>query len=230
MSFIKNMFGGGPKKPVVDPNQQKKIQVEKDNLEKERAKETLEVAVKKTEDKVEKVNSEISVLEAEVKSLIQQKRKDKATVVLKKLKGKKEILIKLQKQGNFLYKQMGMLEDTESDMDLMETMKQVNTVNAKNRDKQEELTDELMKAKEMQQEAEQRRSELNDLMEDDDDEDDLDDMMKEYEQQANDEIAMNFDKADKNIISESKMGAHTQKAQAGKKEDNFDSLMAELMN
>lgn len=230
MSFIKNMFGGGPKKPVVDPNQQKKIQVEKDNLEKERAKETLEVAVKKTEDKVEKVNSEISVLEAEVKSLIQQKRKDKATVVLKKLKGKKEILIKLQKQGNFLYKQMGMLEDTESDMDLMETMKQVNTVNAKNRDKQEELTDELMKAKEMQQEAEQRRSELNDLMEDDDDEDDLDDMMKEYEQQANDEIAMNFDKADKNIISESKIGAQTQKAQTGKKEDNFDSLMSELMN
>lgn len=229
MSFIKNMFGGGAKKPQVDPTQQKKIQDERDNLEKERAKEKLEDAVKKTEDKVEKVNNEIAQLETEVKTLIQQKRKDKATVVLKKLKGKKEILIKLQKQGNFLYKQMGMLENTESDMDLMETMKQVNAVNSKNRDKQEELTDELMKAKEMQQEADQRRSELNDLMEDDEDEDELDDMMKEYEQQANDEIAMNFNKADKDIISESKIG-QTQKPQAAKKEDNFDSLMAELMN
>lgn len=229
MSFIKNMFGGGKKQP--DPTQVAKIQAEKDNLDKERAKEKLEDGVKKTEDKIDKVNQEITVLENEVKSLIQQKRKDKATVVLKKLKGKKDVMLKLQKQSTFLHKQMALLEDTEQDMDLLDTMKSVNKINAKNRDKQEELTDELMKAKELQDEANQRRNELNDLMDDDEDEDDLNDMMAEYEQQANDELAMGFKNAEKNIISDKGQAIPAQKnAQGAKKEDNFDSLMAELMN
>lgn len=229
MSFIKNMFGGGKKQP--DPAQQAKIQVEKDNLEKERAKEKLEEGIKKTDDKIEKTNQEIAQLENEVKLLIQQKRKDKATVVLKKLKGKKEVLIKLQKQSNFLTKQMGLMEDTEQDMDLLDTMKAANKVNEKNRNKAEELNDELMKAKELQDEANQRRNELNDLMDDDEDEDDLADMMAEYEQQANDELKLGFNNADKNIISDKGQAIPAQKnTQASKKEDNFDSLMAELMN
>lgn len=233
MSFITNLFGGGSKKPQIDPAQQKKIQVEKDNLEKERAKEKLEDAVKKTDEKVEKINNEIAQLENEVKSLIQAKRKDKAAVVLKKLKSKKEMLIKLQKQSNFLAKQAGLLEDTEQDMDLMETMKQVNKVTEAQRNKQEELTDELMKAKELQQEAEQRRAELNDLMDDDEDEDELNDMMAEYEAQANEDeklrMAQNFDKAQKGIITE-QPGKTAQTQAPAKKQDNFDSLMAELMN
>lgn len=228
MSFIKNMFGGGAKKP--DPVVQAKIQAEKDNLDKERAKEKLEDGLKKTDDKIDKVNQEIGALETEVKSLIQQKRKDKATVVLKKLKGKKEVLIRLQKQSNFLTKQMGLLEDTEQDMDLLNTMKDVNKINAKNRDKQEELTDELMKAKELQQEADQRRNELNDLMDDDEDEDDLNDMMAEYEAQANDELAHNFNTADKNLLPDKGQAVPQKQAQGAKKDDNFDSLMAELMN
>lgn len=229
MSFIKNMFGGGKKQP--DPAQTAKIQAEKDNLEKERAKEKLEDGIKKTDEKIEKVNQEIAVLEAEVKSLITQKRKDKATVVLKKLKAKKEVAIKLSKQANFLTKQLATLEDTEQDMDLLDTLKQTNKINAKNREKQEELTDELMKAKELQDEATQRRNELNDLMDDDEDEDDLNDMMAEYEAQANEELALNFNAADKHLISDKGQTAPAQKsAQPAKKEDNFDSLMAELMN
>lgn len=230
MSFIKNMFGGGaaPKKP--DPVQQKKIESERSNLDKEKAKEKLEDAAKKTDLKIDKINEEIGALESEVKQLIVQKRKDKATVVLKKLKQKKEMVVRLQKQANMLNKQMGLMEDTEQDMDLFEVMKDANKVNQKNRDQQDQLTDELMKAKELEQEAGQRRQELNDLMDDDEDQDDLDDMMKEYEKEANEEIKLGFDKADKKILSGDKTKAQTQPVQQKKQQDNFDSMLADLMN
>ena len=226
MSFIKNMLNGGPKKP--DPVQQVRIQVAKDNLEKEKAKEGQEGQLKKTDEKMDKVNHEINQLETEVKALIQQKRKDKATIVLKKLKGKKEVLIRLQKQSNFLNKQAGLLEDTEQDMEMLNAMRDANKVNSKNRDKQEELTDELMKAKEMHQLADQRRNEICCMCDCDDDEDDLDDMMKDYEAQANQEMELNFDKANKNLITDKQQ--QPPHKQSAAKEYDFDSIMVELMN
>ena len=226
--MFKNLFGSSkPAKP--DAAQQKKIDEEKANLEKERAKEKLDENLKKTEEKLDQLNVEIGKLENEVKQHIMSKRKDKAAVVLKKLKGKKDVALKLQKQSAFLAKQSGLLEDSEQDTELFETMKEVNKINQKNRDQQDLLRDELATAKELDQEAKMRRDELNDLMDDDEDQDDLDDMMKEYEDQANEELKMGFDKADKNIITPGKQTSQLP-AQQNKKADNFDNLMAELMN
>ena len=225
--MFKNLFGSS--KPQIDPSQQKRIEEERGKLEKERAKEKLDESLKKTDEKLDKVNAEIAQLEAEVKQLIMQKRKDKAAVVLKKLKGKKEVAIKYQKQSAFLMKQTGLLEDTEADLELFETMKDVNKINQKNRDQQDQLRDELALAKELDDEAKMRRDELNDLMDDDEDQDDLDDMMKQYEQEANEELKMGFDKADNKILDSSSQKKQTQPV-AARKEDNFDNLMAELMN
>lgn len=224
------MFGGSNKSAKPDPSQQKKIEEERANLDKERAKEKLDDNLKKTEEKLDKLNGEITLLENEVKAHIMNKRKDKAAVVLKKLKGKKEVALKMQKHSALLAKQSGLLEDTEADLELFETMKEVNKINQKNRDQQDLLRDVLATAKELDQEAKMRRDELNDLMEDDDEQDDLDDMMKEYEDRANDELKMGFANADKNIITPGKQATQLPGQQNAKKADNFDNLMAELMN
>ena len=228
---MKNLFGGGsaPKKP--DPVQQKKITEAKSELEKEQAKEKLEKFLKTTDDKMDKTNKEIEQLEREVKQHIMDKRKDKATIVLKKIKQKKEVLLKCQKQSTMMHKQMALMEDTEQDMGLFDAIKSANAVNQKNRDQQEQLQDELMKAKELDQESKMRRDELNELMDDDEDQDEIDDMLKEYEQQAADEMKLGFKDADKTIIDKKAQTqtGQTQPAQK-QKDNNFDSLMAELMN
>lgn len=63
MSFIKNMFGGGKKPEAPNPAMQKKIQEERDELEKHKAKEKLTDMMNKNEEKIAKTNGEIDALE-----------------------------------------------------------------------------------------------------------------------------------------------------------------------
>ena len=226
--MFKKLFGAN-NPAVLDPAQQKNIESERATLDKERAKEKLDGTLKKTEDKMEILNEEIAILENEVRAHIISKRKDKAAVVLKKLKGKKEAALRLQKQFNLLAKQSNNLEDTEADLELYNAVKLANKVNLDNRNLKEKLQEELIAAKEFDQETKMRRDELIDLMDDDEDQDELDDMMKEYEDQANEELKMRFDKADKNIIMPNKQ-TNQLPAQQKKKADNFDKLIADLLN
>jgi ABC-type nitrate/sulfonate/bicarbonate transport system substrate-binding protein len=153
--------------------------------------------------------------------------------VLKQLKTKKDQVIRFQNQGNLLFKQVAQLEESEEDRDLVEALKEANKYQEKNREKHEALADELMKAKELEDEHKQRRAEIDDLLAPDEEEnEDLDAMMKEYEDEVKDEIALGFKDADKNIITPNKTPVaqtNTAKPQQ-KKDENFDSLMADLMN
>lgn len=231
MSFLGKIFGGGPKKPAVDPVQQQKIQQEKAQFQTDKAKETIEEQMKKMEEKVEKANQEIAVLETQVKQHLMEKKKDKAAVVLKKLKAKKENAAKLTKMSMALQQQLINLESTTDDSDFIEAIKAGNKVQEANRDKYEQQAEEIQKMKELQEEHKMRQGEIDDILNMDDDQDDLDEMMKEYEQQAADEMAMNFEKTDKMIQKNPAQTnpAQTQPAKAQKKDD-FDSMLAGLMS
>ena len=231
MSFLGKIFGGGPKKPAVDPVQQQKIQQEKAQFQTDKAKETIEEQMKKMEEKVEKANQEIAVLETQVKQHLMEKKKDKAAVVLKKLKAKKENAAKLTKMSMALQQQLINLESTTDDSDFIEAIKAGNKVQEANRDKYEQQAEEIQKMKELQEEHKMRQGEIDDILNMDDDQDDLDEMMKEYEQQAADEMVMNFEKTDKMIQKNPAQTnpAQTQPAKAQKKDD-FDSMFAGLMS
>lgn len=230
MSFLGKIFGGGPKKPAVDPTQQAKIQQEKAAFQTEKAKETIEEQIKKMEEKVDKANQEIAALETQVKQHLMEKKKEKATVVLKKLKAKKENAAKLTKMSMALQQQLINLESTTDDSEFIEAIKAGNKIQELNRDKFEQQAEEIQKMKELQEEHKMRQQEMDDILNMDDDQDELDDMMKEYEQQAADEMALGFDKTDKLIQKPAQtQPAQTQQPKAQKKDD-FDSMLAGLMS
>merc|ERR1739845_305349 len=108
---------------------------------------------------------------------------------------------------------------------MMDVMKDANAVMKKNAEKQEEFTEQLELAKELQNDQKMNREMMNEYLQDSDDED-LDDELAAFEQEANQEAAMKmnkqFNQADENIID-----PHLQPAQKTKKKDNVDDMFAE---
>lgn len=226
MSFFMNLFGGGsPSKP--DPTEQKKSQSEEQKLD---VKAKLDSGIEKSEKQIQTLEKDIKDLETELKSLLIQKRKDKATVILKKVKAKKQILIRVMNQVAFCERQKNLMEVTQGDMDLLDTIKAANLANQKNRDKHDMLAEELLRAKEIETEYKQRRDEIDDLMKDDDeDKDVLEEMMANYEQEVADSMQDAFKIADMNILS-GKTTVETSHSHQGRQNNFgiFDRKLAEL--
>ena len=152
--------------------------------------------------------------------------KEKAKNLLKKVKTRRDNVVKLNKQVNLLYKQIANLESLEQDEELFDVIRDANKVQEMNQQNIEKYTAELEKARELDQQRQMNDEVIDDMLNDDEDEDELDDMLKQYENEAASEMKANFNKAEQNanITPERQPDQHHLQA------DGFDRLMAELMD
>ena len=226
MSFIKNLFQKGDN--TASKTEAKKAADAREILEKEKAREKLEQCLGKTDLQLERLYEEIAELETLVKSHIKLKQKDKAMMVLKKLKAKKGTYTRLQKNMNFLSKQATFMESNFNDDDLLDTMKTLNRANSNTRQMQENLANEVTLAKELAQEATMNRQALDDLLDDDDDKEEIDAMMEKYESQIAEDLKANFQQADKKLATPG-TGKSQKSRPVPKPVSDLDDLIEELM-
>ena len=230
MAFLGKMFGGS-QQSAIDPAQQAKIQHEKNAFEMEKAKEIIGEKMKKMEEKVDKENEDITALEGKVRQLLLEKKKDKAMMVLKKIKAKKENAAKLTKMSMALQQQLINLESTTDDSEFIEAIKAGNNIQELNRNKFEDQAEEIQKMKELQDEHKMRQQQIDDILNMDDDQDELDEMMEKIEEELALDMAAKFNDVQIGLTEKPAQTnpAQTQPAKAQKKDD-FDSMLAGLLS
>lgn len=221
------MFGGGKKKE--DPKVAAQMQKERDELQRMKATENIEAKMKNWEAKIDAKNAKINQMDQQIRQLIKAGKKDKAKQLLKRLKLERTSVVQLNKQINFMQRQVNGLDNADQERELFEMLKEANQVQEKNQKNVENLQEELEKAREMEEERKMNNDMLNDLLEDDEDEDELDDMLAEYEKDAALGLEDEFKNAnlDTGINSNTNTNTNTNTAQ---KDEGFDALMANLMN
>lgn len=184
MSFFKKIFS--KKQKNTSPNTlQTEIEAEKAEFETLKLIETIQEKLKVLELKVEKKQDEVKKMESRIRKLIKLDQKPKAKTVLRKVKAKREQIIRLHKHINILNKQLINLESSKEDKELLEMMKLSNQVLEKQQQNAAGLEDELIIAKELEDQRKENDAFLDELFEDDEDE--LEDMMKEYEKEEKEE-------------------------------------------
>merc|ERR1711976_853190 len=202
---------------------QKQMEKEKDAFEVEKNLENLQKSINGFDAKISNLEKKISEGETQVKQLIQAGQKDKAKRTLKNVKRYKDEIVGLQGKLNFLEKQKIQIESQKDDAGFYDALKDGNKIIAKNQEKQEQMLEEVERAKELENEGKMHNEMLANYFEDSADED-LDDELAGYEQDLALEMDANFNNANSNIISQPQQ----QTTQPQKKND-VDDMFANLM-
>lgn len=183
MSFLAKIFGFGDSKEVTPAEaveQEKKQSV--DTTKK------ISDTIDKLEITVEGLNIEILALEKEAKALITSKNKQKAMLSMKKIKGKKDKLIKVTKQIAHLENVKFNLENENDDSEFFEAIRQANKVAEARAKRHEEHLDVMARMKELNDEYKQQQEQMNEYLEIDDAElEDLDTLYEQYAEELRQE-------------------------------------------
>ncbi len=194
----------------------------------------MQLFAQKAEQTIDKKTAENELLRRKIIDLIKVGQKDNARKLLARKQKNEKMIEALHKRQAFMEKYMLQMEELQQNQEFMDTLNTANKVITKNRDNMEQMSDMLLDAKQMKQESEMARDELNDLIgADDEEDDDIAEMMKEYEDQVNDEMKKNLDQHDKKLLDQTKgKPAQQQQTQPTKKskEEDIDELMKELLS
>ena len=201
----------------------------------DQAKAKIELFIAKTEEKIELKKKENEIMGRKIVDLLKEGKKDLAKRVLIRKKKNEEFIVSAGKKIIFMEKAMHHIEESISTQEMAETLTETNKILEKNREKHDEIMDNVHQVKEMKQASEMAHQELNELMNQNDDEEDedLEAMMKEYEEQVNQEMKDKFKQADEQMGIQAKQKNPPQQQAAKQKEPpkkEFDALMKELLN
>lgn len=179
MAFIANFFGFGDSSKDKAEEQKNRDEKEKENHL--LAVKTINESIIKLENSMEDQNKDILKLEADIRSLIMNKQKQKAAVLIKKVKLKKSRLATLSKQTMTLHNQLVNLENQSDDSEFFHALKVANKVNQARQERQDEYLDVLTQAKEIQNDIKLHQQRIDELLEIDEEEaEEIDQLYAEY--------------------------------------------------
>lgn len=225
MSFVKNLFRS--KKPIPSKQQAqlaKEIQKEKNSLHVEQTSEALANSIKKFQSKIEKQTEVNRLLKETVKRHLQAGHKDRAKIVLRKIKRNEELVIRMRKQVNILEKQSLGIEEIQTNQEFAEILAMANQVQLKNKNHLEDLNEELAIAKEVEFDREQSNLMFDELLQSDDSdlEEEIGELFEEYEKE------LQIDHVVQPHVQVPTTIKVPEKSEEEKK-DEFSMLMAQMM-
>lgn len=177
MSFLAKIFGFGDSKEVAPAEA-----VEQEKQQSVETTKKITDTINKLETAVGTLNDEILALEKLARELITSKNKQKAMLFMKKIKGKKDKLIKVTKQIAHLENVKFNLENENDDSEFFEAIRQANKVAEARAKRHDEHLEVMARMKELNDEYKQQQEQMNEYLEIDDAE--LEDLDALYEQYA----------------------------------------------
>ena len=205
---------------------QEAIKREQEQFSQAKTMEKSGTTIKKFEAKIADLEQKIAQGETQIKAHLTAKNKDKAKRELTKVKAYKQQIVNVQGQLNMLEKQNMNITTANDDTDFANTLKDNNAMLEKNQHKQEEMMEQLEKAKELENEQKMNQEMMNGMLDQSEDSE-LDDEFARQEAEALGEQANAYDKQfDNNQGLSTKVNVPAQKE---KKTDDVDDMFAQMM-
>ena len=198
------------------------------------AKNKMETYLKTCEKKVADKEKENVLIKNKIIDLLKKGDKDVARKFLKRKKKNEELILMLEKRMAMMEKQLTSLEDMQTTTEFIGVIQDTNKAIKKNKVNADDAMDVIKHASELKDMARSENEQLEGLLEDDlEDDDDIADMMKEYEDQVNEDMKKGFEHADKYIIDkdpskEKPKPSQKDNVKPAKKED-FDDMLSKMM-
>ena len=191
----------------------------------------MEAFVASCESKIEAKEKESELIKRKVVDLLKVGQKQNAKKLLIRKKKNEELVVQLQKRAAMMEKKIITMEEMQTNAEFVNTIKESNQIINKRKMDAQEAMDTLEQARDLKQQSEMYHQELDDLLHDqEDDDDDIADLMKEYEDQVNEDLKKDFQAADKHILDKKPVLKPAQQQAAPKKKDDFNDLLNGLLN